>query len=167
MDRNYAPYIQSLKVVQAPLNPDSHPSTAFTRLGCYLFGGILEAPKPRFTKIDKLNFISKAEDQRLRDVFYGDVLGVKPTRLCTCSYTEISEARFIKHVKAWETTCYILIDKHLPSSHQMTRKLILRMRHIPPQLLLPNKWFRSRDNLKVGDFVINYSSTWNERWNST
>ena len=29
------------------------------------------------------------------------------------------------------------------------------MRHIPPQLLFPNKWFRSRDNLKVGDFVIN------------
>ena len=26
----------------------------------------------------------------------------------------------------WETTCYILIDKHLLSSHQMTRKLILR-----------------------------------------
>ena len=103
MDRNYAPYIQSLKVVQAPLNPDSPPSTAFTRLGCYLFRGILEAPKPRFTKIDKLNFISKAEDQRLRDVFYGDVLGVKPTRLCTCLYTEISEARFIKHVKPTTT----------------------------------------------------------------
>ena len=29
------------------------------------------------------------------------------------------------------------------------------MRHILPQLLFPNKWFRSRDNLKVGDFVIN------------
>ena len=29
------------------------------------------------------------------------------------------------------------------------------MRHIPPQLLFANKWFRSRDNLKVGDFVIN------------
>ena len=101
--RNYAPYIQSLNVVQAPFNPDSHPSIAFTRLGCYLFGGIVEAPKPRFTKMDKLNFISKAEDQRLRDVFYGDVLGVKPTRLCTCSDTEISEARFIKHVKATTT----------------------------------------------------------------
>ena len=28
------------------------------------------------------------------------------------------------------------------------------MRHILPQLLFPNKWFRSRDNLKVEDFVI-------------
>ena len=60
----------------------------------------MEAPKPCFTEMAKLHFISKAEDQRLRDVFYGDVLGVKPARLCTCSDTEISEARFIKHVKA-------------------------------------------------------------------
>ena len=29
------------------------------------------------------------------------------------------------------------------------------MHYIPPQLLPPKKWFRSRDNLKVGDFVIN------------
>ncbi|CAB4029374.1 Hypothetical predicted protein [Paramuricea clavata] len=29
------------------------------------------------------------------------------------------------------------------------------LRHIPPQLLLPNKWFRARDNLKEGNFVIN------------
>ena len=63
----------------------------------------MEAPKPRFTEIAKLNFISKAEDQRLRDVFYGDVLSVKPTKLCTCSDAEISEARFIKHMKATTT----------------------------------------------------------------
>jgi hypothetical protein len=29
------------------------------------------------------------------------------------------------------------------------------LRHISPQLLLPNKWFRARDNFKEGDFVIN------------
>jgi hypothetical protein len=29
------------------------------------------------------------------------------------------------------------------------------LRHIAPQLLLPNKWFRARDNFKEGDFVIN------------
>ena len=38
---------------------------------------------------------------------------------------------------------------------QVTKFWDIWMRHIPPQLLFPNKWFRSRDNLKVGDFVIN------------
>ena len=113
--RNYAPYIQSLKVVQASLNPDNHPSVAFTRLGCYLFGAIVEAPKPRYTEIAKLNFISKTEDQILRDVFYGDVLGVKPTKLCTCSDTEISEARFIKHIKATTTiSCEGRVQAQIP-----------------------------------------------------
>ena len=29
------------------------------------------------------------------------------------------------------------------------------IKHMPPQLLSRNKWFHSRDNLEVGDFVIN------------
>jgi hypothetical protein len=33
----------------------------------------------------------------------GDILGVKPTKLCTCSDTKISGTAFIKHVKATTT----------------------------------------------------------------
>ena len=38
---------------------------------------------------------------------------------------------------------------------QVAKFWVIWMRHIPPHLLLPNNWFRSRDNPKVGDFVIN------------
>jgi hypothetical protein len=51
----------------------------------------------------KVNFLSKSEDQQLRDFFHGDILGVKPTKFCTCSDTEISDTAFIKHVKATTT----------------------------------------------------------------
>jgi hypothetical protein len=101
--RDYAPYIQTLNVLQAPSDPDKHPSIAFTKLGCYLFGGIVGPPKPRFATMTKVNFISKFEDQQLRDSFHGDILGVKTTKLCTYSDTKISGTAFIKHVKATTT----------------------------------------------------------------
>jgi hypothetical protein len=61
--RDYAPYIQTLNVLQAPSDPDKHPSIAFTKLGFYLFGGIVEPPKPLFATMTKVNFLSKFEDQ--------------------------------------------------------------------------------------------------------
>jgi hypothetical protein len=51
----------------------------------------------------KVNFLSKFEDQQLRDSFHGDILGVKPTKFCTCSDTKISGTAFIKHFKATTT----------------------------------------------------------------
>ena len=29
------------------------------------------------------------------------------------------------------------------------------IKHMPPQLISRNKWFHTRDNLEIGDFVIN------------
>ena len=51
----------------------------------------------------KVNFLSKFEDQQLRDSFHGDIIGVEPTKLCTCSDTKVSGTVFIKHVKARTT----------------------------------------------------------------
>jgi hypothetical protein len=64
---------------------------------------MVEPPKPRLATMAKVNFPSKSEDQQLRDFFHGDILGVKPTKFCTCSDTEISDTAFIKHVKATTT----------------------------------------------------------------
>ncbi|CAB4029377.1 Hypothetical predicted protein [Paramuricea clavata] len=67
--RDYAPYIQTLNVLQAPSDPEKYPSISFTKLGCYLFGGIVEHPEQRFATMAKVNFLSKSEDQKLRDFF--------------------------------------------------------------------------------------------------
>ncbi|XP_077970520.1 uncharacterized protein LOC144425097 [Styela clava] len=98
--RDYAPLIQTMHSFRSPIDPDNHPSAAFTSLGCYLYGGIIQAPQRSFNHVANINSFSSLENEELRKFFHGEVLGVQPTTLCVCSNSEIAESAFIKHVKA-------------------------------------------------------------------
>ena len=78
---DYAPLILPEKALRAEEDPDGSPSVAFTRLGCYLFGGLIESSQQTVWHILKINHISKLEQEDLKS-FYGDILGVNPTSLC-------------------------------------------------------------------------------------
>ncbi|XP_077971771.1 uncharacterized protein LOC120339891 [Styela clava] len=98
--RDYAPLIQTMHSLRSPIDPDNHPSAAFTSIGCYLYGGIIQAPQRSFNHVANINSFSSLENEELRKFFHGEVLGVQPTTLCVCSNSEIAESAFIKHVKA-------------------------------------------------------------------
>jgi hypothetical protein len=98
---DYAPLITARKCISSPLCPDDNPSIAFTRLGCYVYGGLNSPPCRAVNNVLSVNQINKIEEtDELKAFFYGDVIGVKPTSICICSDNEIAEAAFIKHVRA-------------------------------------------------------------------
>ena len=100
---DYAPLITAEKCVSARFEPDKHPSIACTRIGCYIYGGLLNEPTESVNNVVSINHIDMREINNLETFFYGDVIGVKPTTLCTCSDVEIAESAFIKHVRATTT----------------------------------------------------------------
>ena len=56
---DYAPLILPEKALRAEEDPDGSPSVAFTRLGCYLFGGLIESSQQTVKHILKINHIKK------------------------------------------------------------------------------------------------------------
>ena len=103
----YAPLIIPERVVRDQTHPDNYPSVAVTRLGCYVYGGLTKFSEKLSNSILTLNHVSRFEENSLKNFFYGDIIGVKPSSLCVCSNNEIAEAAFIKHVK---NTTYINSD---------------------------------------------------------
>ena len=95
----YAPLIIPERIVRAPSSPDESPSIAITRLGCYVYGGLSKHPGRIVNTVLSVNYVSKLEEDELNLLFYGDVIGVKPTSLCVCSDNQIVESAFIKHVR--------------------------------------------------------------------
>ena len=66
---DYALLILPEKALRAEENPDGSPSVAFTRLGCYLFGGLIESPQQIVRHILKMNHVSKLEQEDLKSFF--------------------------------------------------------------------------------------------------
>ena len=66
---DYAPLILPEKALRAEENPDGSPSVAFTRLGCYLFGGLIESSEQTVRHILKINHISKLEQEDFKSFF--------------------------------------------------------------------------------------------------
>ena len=80
--------------------PDDNPLLAFTRLGCYVYGGLNKTLCGAVNNVLSVNQINKFEElDELKTFFYGDVIGVKPTSICVCSDNEIAESAFIEHVR--------------------------------------------------------------------
>ena len=99
---DYGLLITAQSNISAPIDPDSSPSIACTRLGSYIYGGLNHPPHSALNNVISVNFIdltAASETAQLKDFFYSDVIGVKPTSICSCSDNEIAEAVFIKHVK--------------------------------------------------------------------
>ena len=70
---DYAPLIIAEKRVSSPVFPDNSPSVAFTRLGCYVYGGLNNPPRQAENNVASVNQIYKIEDtDQLKTFFYGD-----------------------------------------------------------------------------------------------
>ena len=99
---DYGPLIVSQQNISAEINPDHNPSISCTRLGCFVYGGLNQPPRRAMNNVVSVNYLNvtrKDATDQLRDFFYSDVIGVKPTSLCICSENEIAESAFIKHVQ--------------------------------------------------------------------
>ena len=99
LGRDYHPLIVAERSVRAAEDPDSKPSLAYTRLGCYIYNKLYRRSKKPVNQILAIRSLSVAEDEEFKNFFYGDVLGVQPTSRCVCSDAEIAESSFIKHVQ--------------------------------------------------------------------
>ena len=97
--RDYHPLIVSEKSTRASEDPDSKPSLAYTRLGCYIFNSLHQRSKKRTNQVLAIQSLNTAEDEEFKNFFYGEVLGVQPSSQCVCSDNEIAESSFIKHVQ--------------------------------------------------------------------
>ena len=121
--------------LRASINPDDSPSVAFTRLGCYLYGGMSKGRMLPSNNVLNIKHIDKWEENDVKSFFYGDILGVKPTSLCVCSDNEISESTFIKYMRSItriDDTGRVCID--MPWKPGFPEKL-------------PNNYLRARDQL--------------------
>ena len=94
---DYGPLIISQQNITATVNPDYSPAIACTRLGYYIYGGLnnpLRRAMNNVVSVNYLNVTRKSESEQLREFFYSDIIGVKPTSLCVCSEKEIAESAF-------------------------------------------------------------------------
>ena len=66
---DYALIILPGKALRAEEDPNGSSSVAFTRLGCYLFGGLTESSQQTVREILKINQISKLEQGDLKSFF--------------------------------------------------------------------------------------------------
>ena len=133
--KDYAPLLVDESTLRAAVDADSCPSVAFTRLGCYLYGGMSNTYENSANRILSINHIDRREENEVQTFFYGDILGVKPTSMCVCSDNEILESRFIKHM---EETTQVDLDG----------RVCVRMpwkSGFPDKL--PNNYVRARDQL--------------------
>ncbi len=139
--RDYAPLISEESVLRATGDPDNNPSVAFTRLGCYLFGGLTKGNERTVNSLTvnslNTNFINKQDESELKRFLYSDVIGVQPTSLCVCTDNEISESKFIKHV-------------HESTTMNDEGRVSVEMpwaRGFPESLPSPNNIYRAKDQL--------------------
>ena len=67
---DYTPLILPEKALRAEEDPDGSPSVAFTRLGCYLFGGLIESSEQTVRHILKIYHISELEQEDLKSFLW-------------------------------------------------------------------------------------------------
>ncbi|XP_033100115.1 uncharacterized protein LOC117103640 [Anneissia japonica] len=84
-----------LEIIYSTTDPTNHPAAARSLLGWTMFGTSL--PKPISDLTSRVTFLRHMDDMQL--LFTSDVVGVKPTTLCTCTDKEVAEAQFIKHCR--------------------------------------------------------------------
>ena len=135
--RDYAPLIREESALRAMEDPDNNPSVEFTRLGCYISGGLTKSGEGTVNNRINVNFISKHEESELQRFLYSDIIGVQPTSLCVCTDNEISESNFIKHVH--ETTTM--------SDEGRVKVEMPWARGFPKLLPKPNNFYRAKDQL--------------------
>ena len=82
-----------------------------------------------------VNTIDRWQENEMKNFFYGDILGVKPTSKCICSDNEISESSFIKHARATtrlDESCRVCVQMPWKTGYPTK---------------LPNNYLRAKDQL--------------------
>ncbi|XP_071941075.1 uncharacterized protein [Antedon mediterranea] len=84
-----------LKTIRSLTDPDTSPTAAKSALGWTIIGQTI--PKPISNVISHITNVNFMDDSQL--LYTSDVIGVKPTTLCTCTDKEIAESQFINHCR--------------------------------------------------------------------
>ncbi|XP_071952624.1 uncharacterized protein [Antedon mediterranea] len=92
---DYQSLTTPLKTIRSLTDPDTSPTAAKSALGWTIIGQTI--PKPTSNVISHITNITFMDDSQL--LYTSDVIGVKPTTLCTCTDKEIAESQFIKHCR--------------------------------------------------------------------